>query len=170
MITVDGKDLAGNALHYEWSFRTTDMGSISGRILNNAGSPVEGANVSLDTGEWAITDADGNFLIHAHAGNHNISVSYSGMDTERMQVVVKAGGTKQMGDVQITPASLGLSWIVAVAALIIVGFLVYLNYQKKKQRTSVRSFGILKKKQPAFLSKRQTISKKKHRKPPEDEF
>ncbi len=169
-VELEGKDMAGNSIHYEWSFRTTDMGRVAGRILNNAGSPVVGANVSLDTGEWALTDESGSFVIYAHAGSHNFSVSYPGLGTERRQVIVEAGGTKQVGDIQITPESLGIGWVVAVAALIVVGFLVYFNYQKQRKRPSLKSASLLKKKQPSFLSKKQTSFKKKQRKPPEDEF
>jgi iron complex outermembrane recepter protein len=78
------------------SLRAADAssGSISGRVQNLAtGAYLEGAIVTLErTHETALTSRDGSFYFRSvPAGDHRISVSYTGLDTQTITLAVTPG-------------------------------------------------------------------------------
>jgi len=83
------------------------------------------------------------------------------MPTLTRQVSVAAGTIESIGDLAIPTGDLSLGWFVAIAALVIVGGMIFLNYRRKKSLPSLRSLS------KAFGPKDKF---KKPRKPPEDDF
>ncbi len=72
-VEVTGRDLAGNSMTpLLWQFRIQpNLGTVSGKVLDELNAPIQGALVSLENGQTATTDRDGEFehystLGHAH--------------------------------------------------------------------------------------------------------
>ncbi len=136
-VNVTGSDRAGNPMEdYTWSFTTTDMGTLTGRVLGPDGSPVSGATVVLDTGERATTDESGFFSLKAHAGAHVLSVSKTGYVNGTVDVSLEPGGTTQVPDIELEEVSdeaggFPIAYILLAVVLIIVLALVVL----KRMRT-----------------------------------
>ncbi len=62
-VTVQGEDLAGNAVSYQWSFSTVvTLGNIEGRIVDGDGTAIANATVTLSNGMTTTTDASGHFV------------------------------------------------------------------------------------------------------------
>jgi hypothetical protein len=70
-------------------------GTVTGRILTEAGTPLAGAHVSLiGTDRGVITNARGAYLmLGVPAGTHTVRVRSIGYGTEEATVSVEAGGT-----------------------------------------------------------------------------
>lgn len=86
---------SGTSLH---AAVQSDVGSISGRVLDRAAAPVAGVLVRLvDLNRTRVTDADGGFVFEAvPAGGYLVQVRSDefGQDSER--VAVTAGGTTEL--------------------------------------------------------------------------
>ncbi len=68
-------------------------GSISGTVVNSANkSPIQGAAVTVDTGESAITGSDGIYLItNVAIGSHSITASAAGFKSQTKTATVSEG-------------------------------------------------------------------------------
>jgi len=104
-VNVSGADLAGNTMEaYSWSFTTSGstelFGTLKGRLLDEDGEPIEGATVSLDTGESTETGADGTFVLVGPVGDHRLTISRSGYRTLEQDVTITEGETN-VGDLQM---------------------------------------------------------------------
>jgi hypothetical protein len=73
-----GEDVAGNQVSLTWTFRTTNLGTLMGRIVDAEGNPVMGATVTLDTGVSTMTNETGWFSFLVEAGEHDITVTKNG--------------------------------------------------------------------------------------------
>ncbi|MDH5381948.1 MAG: TonB-dependent receptor plug domain-containing protein, partial [Cyclobacteriaceae bacterium] len=83
---------------------------ISGKVTDEAGEPILGANVVIaGTTNGATTDISGSFSLNANVGD-NITVSYVGYDTQNFQVV--AGKTVYNITLQEAITSLGTVYVV----------------------------------------------------------
>ena len=66
-------------------------GSISGRVVDAAGTPVTGAKVSLDSGEPKTTGSTGRFAFpNLAAGHYDIRVEAESFEPVRQRFVVNA--------------------------------------------------------------------------------
>jgi hypothetical protein len=141
-VTVSGRDLVGSPISKSWTFTTTDMGTISGIIVDNNGNPLGGASVRLDDGTTVVTNERGEFTFEARAGPHNLTVSKSGWDGLTMMVTVQPGVTTGLGSFKVTPSNpLAMYGIIAaVAGVSIVAVLIYLNHRKKEKGPPARSW------------------------------
>jgi len=69
-------------------------GTISGKITDEAGNALIGANVFVyGTMRGASADVDGKFSFSIEAGNYSIRASFVGYETTKKDVTVKAGET-----------------------------------------------------------------------------
>lgn len=72
-------------------------GSLSGRVQSTTGTVLAGAQVLLDSGHSATSDASGNFLIDGiPAGDHLVYVTLLGYQTAVGQVTITAGATRSV--------------------------------------------------------------------------
>ena len=72
----------------------TPAGSISGVVSNSGtGDLLEGVRVGIPTlGLAVLSDATGRYVLTSvPVGNHEITANYTGLDTQRLAVVVEAG-------------------------------------------------------------------------------
>jgi hypothetical protein len=135
-VTLDARDLVGNVVQQKWTFATTDMGTISGTVIDQDGKPVAGVTVALDGGDTEVTDEQGEFTHQAHAGMHNLTMSKMGWDGRIVTVNLQPGQTLTIGSVEVSPsnplATYGI--IAAVAAVVIVGLLYMAGKRRKARR------------------------------------
>lgn len=70
-----------------------DPGSITGKVVDEKGEPLPGANVLIkELNRNVQTNVDGTFTVSAPAGNYNVAVSFISYTTVTLnKVVVKAG-------------------------------------------------------------------------------
>jgi len=128
-VTVDisGKDLAGNKLTEQFTFKTAAKGTITGKLLYTDGKPVVRARIRLDTDEEVVTDMIGNFSLEATPGTRTVRIyDEEGHKLTDFKVDVVAGKTVTPTD-QLTverykePAgSLWWIWLILIIMLIII--------------------------------------------------
>lgn len=100
-VTVSGKDLAGNSILTIWKFKTSKVGFVNGTVVDEEGAPVEGANVTL-YGISQITGVDGTFSFDEMTiGDLTMTVVLSGYETLTVNVMVLAGQTTELGDLEL---------------------------------------------------------------------
>jgi iron complex outermembrane receptor protein len=89
--------------------------TVRGTVKDPAGLPLAGASVVVEgTKKGVITDANGNFAMNVAPGNYTLVVSYVGVQTQRLQVNVPAGG---LSDVSFNMAQSGdLNRVVVVGS------------------------------------------------------
>lgn len=59
---------------------------VAGRVDGASGEPLPGANVIVDNGQGTSTDVFGNFKLKLAPGVYNVTVSYIGYKTQRLEV------------------------------------------------------------------------------------
>jgi iron complex outermembrane recepter protein len=83
-------------------FLMAQSGSVSGTVLDDTGSPLVGASVTLESNKrGVITDNGGNFLLSAPQGSQTIVISYVGFATIRKQITVSATANN-LGNINMT--------------------------------------------------------------------
>ncbi len=121
-VFVNCTDKAGNKLEpFSWRFNTTDLGHITGRVLDHEGKPVVGALVKLDSGEFDYTDENGYYNITAHEGIHTMSISKGGLSGTSIEVDIEAGKTKDIGSTDLSDANVGASkydWMILITSIV----------------------------------------------------
>lgn len=135
-VTVTGKDLVGAPISESWTFTTTDMGTISGVIVDNNGRPLAGVSVTLDEGTTVVTNDLGEFAFNTHAGPHNLTLSKPGWDGRTIPVTVQPGQSVGIGSFNVAPSNpLAIYGIVAaIAGVAIVAILIFFNHRRKKEK------------------------------------
>jgi len=138
-VAVSGKDLAGNEMTADGSFRTMkNEGSVSGTINGPDGKPLANATVTLSNGMSTTTDADGRFeLKDVPAGTYTMNITKDGYLAMTKTVTVSAGQATAMEAVSLASAAssgdnglmLGIVGV-AVVALLAAGFIVF-RYKRK---------------------------------------
>lgn len=70
-----------------------EMGTISGYVSNQAtAAPLSGATIQIEGSTLrTATERDGTFTLNVSPGSYTLSVTYTGLDSERISVVVEAG-------------------------------------------------------------------------------
>ena len=134
VVIVQGTDLAGNHLaSYGWTFNTTDMGWVSGIAVDDKGNPIAGANVTLSTGEHALTGSDGKFSIQAHPGAVKVTIKASGYDDKTIDATIVTGEIDDLGNVQMTkPFDMTLIIVLIIVVVAAVAVLAYMMTRRKK--------------------------------------
>jgi parallel beta-helix repeat protein len=127
-VAVSGRDLAGNAVSYEWEFVTSNVGSISGTVQDANNHPIVGATVTLSNGMTTTTDANGRYVFdNVVPGTYNLTVTKDGYKTTTQSVTARAGLNTDAGvlSVQATTSNsssndmliIGAAFVVIVALL-----------------------------------------------------
>jgi hypothetical protein len=142
LVTVSGKDLAGNPLEINWTFRTTaGTGSLIGTIVDENGDPI--ANVTVHIGDrTAVTNELGRFVLNDLApGNYVLTVDEEGFDVYTDPVAVTVGEANELGDLTLVAEEIEeeddggdntLQIIIAVVAIIAVIGVVAVVLLKRK--------------------------------------
>jgi len=125
LVTVIGKDLAGNAVSASQTFKTASVGSVSGRLVDVNGEPMANVTVMLDNGMSVRTDADGKYLFeNVSAGAHELSVEVEGYDDVASEIAVTAGETADAHTFLLVEEDSNESNdVIIIAVVVIVGIL-----------------------------------------------
>jgi hypothetical protein len=93
VVTVNGSDLAGNAMEapYSFNFTTTDKVKVTGRVIDSDSRPVGGANVDIG-GYYTTSDPEGNFTLYVPPGTYAITIEADGLDPYIDNVTVSSTG------------------------------------------------------------------------------
>lgn len=96
-------------------------GSISGKILDQEGEPLIGANVVVKgTTKGSVTNLDGEFKVgDVKAGNRTVVISYVGFQSQEKQVSVTANQDTNLGDITLVSSAVGLDEITVIASIAI---------------------------------------------------
>ena len=99
-VDVTGKDLAGNAIEYSWSFTTMkNEGVIEGVIKDANGNPLANATVTLSNGMVTTTDLNGHFIFeNVTAGTYTLNATKAGFAPITQTVSASAGQTNYIGN------------------------------------------------------------------------
>jgi parallel beta-helix repeat protein len=122
-VIVSGQDLAGNAVSYEWSFNTSNVGSISGTIEDASGNAIANATVTLSNGMTTTTDVNGHFVFdNVTAGTYDLTIAKDGYATITKSVSTSAGVINDAGilSVQATTSNSSSNDLVIIGALFLV--------------------------------------------------
>ncbi len=139
-VFVKGTDLAGNELEtYLWTFNTTDICILKGRVVDDQGMPIQGVQVSIGEETESSTDDDGIFMIYGRGGTNTISFQKDGYDGKRMHVKANAGEEYDMGDITLEPTSRRYEWLLIIVSVSIVisGILAFALFMMKRERTEI---------------------------------
>ncbi len=102
LVTVSGRDLAGNAMELNWTFTTTaGTGSLTGTLVNEDGEPL--ANVTVHAGDQsAVTNDLGRFVLNDLApANYILTVNKEGYEMYSSTVSVVAGDSDELGELTL---------------------------------------------------------------------
>lgn len=148
-VTVNGSDLTGNRLEtFRWTFNTTDVGFITGRVFDHEGKPVSGALVRLDTGEFDHSDEEGYYNISAHQGQYTLIISKNGLSDKTLEVEIDAGETKDIGKRELSDANVGATkydWLILITSIgtaILGAFAVALFIIESRKEEEMEEFDL----------------------------
>ncbi len=98
-VTVTGSDLAGNTLEMlEWSFTTTVLGKVRGRVVDKNGNSLGEARITIG-GEGSDSRPDGGFFIELVNGTYKMRISKDGYRSMTISVDISAGEINDLGEV-----------------------------------------------------------------------
>ena len=123
--SVYGRDMAGNEVSKQWTFRTVDSGTVIGRVLDLntlevTRTAIANMIVQLDCGMTAVTDQDGRFTFeNVPIGEHELSFANANYTIQRtftnvIDVIVTKDKVTDVGDITIfanDQAPMLLDWI-----------------------------------------------------------
>lgn len=99
LVTVEGTDLAGNAMQAAWSFNTTLVGQMTGRAVDEDGAALAGVLVTLNEVN-VTTGADGRFTFaDLEPGNYSIILMKDGYLMGAAMVTVNGNQTSDLGNI-----------------------------------------------------------------------
>jgi hypothetical protein len=128
-----GTDAAGNRMgNFSWTFSTPTTGTITGRVVDSDGDPIEGAYVRAGS-YYAITDFQGEFLLSLPPGAYSLSISASGM--QDMTMPIEVNGDMPLGDLTMDSSTGGVDpWLIGaiLAVIAVVGTGAFLYIRKRK--------------------------------------
>ncbi len=98
-VSISGTDLAGNGAEpIKWSFTTTVVGKIRGKVVTDDGTSVP--NAVIEVGAIEIeTRPDGGFVVEMANGTYELKVSKDGFRSQTIEVNVTAGRINDLPDI-----------------------------------------------------------------------
>jgi Domain of unknown function (DUF1929)/Carboxypeptidase regulatory-like domain len=88
------------------SSTVANVGTVTGKVTNTAGSPISGASVSSG-GNGAITGADGGYTLQVPGGTSTLTAALAGYQNASESVTVTSGGSTQADPLQLQPNNPG---------------------------------------------------------------
>jgi len=86
----DGDEIISRVVVSKTELKLADAGTLTGTVLDGAGKPVPGAQVTAG-GEVAVTDDQGHYTLTLGAGGYTARVSLAGFKEASRPVVIQAG-------------------------------------------------------------------------------
>lgn len=110
VIEVTGRDLAGNLMEtFSWTFETTNIGTITGKVHDYNRRPMENVEILLDGNEVARTDEEGVFSLDLESGRYDVTAKLDGYTDESVTVDVEPGEETDIGIITLqTDISIGV--------------------------------------------------------------
>jgi hypothetical protein len=108
---------------------------ITGTVVDGNGDPISGARVTLETAMYVLTDDAGRFNISAAAGNHTLTISYSGAASQTVKVILSLESL-DIGTVELLPQPVDNTLIygsIVLAIVVAAILLFYIYWGGKKQ-------------------------------------
>lgn len=106
LFILDGSGVPSVGSMVQISAAPVTTGTITGKVTNTSGAPVQGASVSAG-GNGAITGADGAYSLEASTGSANVTASLAGYQSASETVTVTAGTSTAAPTLQIEPINPG---------------------------------------------------------------
>lgn len=140
-VRVNGRDPAGNNMtEFSWTFRTEGPNAtVSGRVVDDGGDPLEGVRVVLGTVE-VVTGDDGLFSLDIAPGNYSFEFWKDDHTARPMSIQVLPGEDQDVGEVEMVYSKEGgisltspyvVIILLALAILVVSGsVVVYLRRRK----------------------------------------
>jgi hypothetical protein len=98
-IEIMAKDRAGNDLQNgSYTFRTVDRGKLSGRLLDEKGSPITGASIIVEGIEYR-SDSEGRFSMELPEGEHFVLIKAGGFLEWNFTTSLSPGIEDDRGDI-----------------------------------------------------------------------
>ena len=91
-----------------------EEGTLTGKIVDEKGQPLIGANVVIDDSTGTATDIDGNFTIKVRPGLHKILCRFLGCDSKTQNITI-VSGEKFTLNVELKEAATNLGTVVVSA-------------------------------------------------------
>ena len=108
-------------------------GRVEGRVLDDQGRPVAGAEVRLEGAVVAVTGADGRFGFDRAPGTYDLEVRLGTTAKALTSVAVLAGDVTDVGDVLLPgEGGLPLAWVLAIGLVIIASVFIVLYLRRPK--------------------------------------
>ncbi|MCJ2670521.1 MAG: ammonia-forming cytochrome c nitrite reductase subunit c552 [Thermoplasmata archaeon] len=108
-------------------------GTISGRVVDTMGNPVEGVTVEKDGRVWATSRSNGTFQFLFAPGTHSFNLKLRGSSVGGIDSVTVLGdAVSEVGDVEIVEENIIIPMIIAIVAIILLSLIVaYLLFKKR---------------------------------------
>lgn len=137
-VNMSCKDLAGNPVHYEWSFTTVkNECTISGIVKDADGNVVANATVALSNGMTATTDVNGRFeFTSVPSGSYTLTITKDGFQTVNRAVDAVAGSTVPMGSMSLRTSDPGSSvpiMLIGAVSMIAVALVVSIMVLRRRK-------------------------------------
>jgi predicted CXXCH cytochrome family protein len=109
-------------------------GTVTGRVIDGSGSPVEGVSVVIDGMSMATTSDDGSFSFDFAPGTHSLNLKLKGDLVGSVEsVLIVSQATSDVGDVTISEESLFLFLVMALLVIaLLVALVVFMFYRMQK--------------------------------------
>jgi hypothetical protein len=136
VIAIAGHDLAGNQIAYSWEFTAIGMSKITGKVLDDAGKPIVGANITLDTGESVLTNETGAFEFNVAPGNYTLTVWQDGIEVDHLDFLVSSGTDVDLEAIVLGTSSNNLDVLIigAVMAAIAGSVLMAVLFARRRRK------------------------------------
>jgi galactose oxidase-like protein/carboxypeptidase family protein len=106
LFILNGSGVPSVAAMVQISGSAASSGTVTGKVTNTSGAPIQGASVTLG-GNGAVTGADGAFTLQGPAGSGTLTAALSGYTSASESVTLTAGATTQAATLQLAPVSPG---------------------------------------------------------------
>jgi fibronectin type 3 domain-containing protein len=115
---------------------TIPLPTLCGRVVDSDGDGMAGITVALENGSSVETDAEGNFTIAASPGNHTLTISGQGIESQTVSVTI-GNLNSDLGTITAQNESGGGNnlWLyvgVGVVAILAVAGIAFLMMRRKK--------------------------------------
>jgi predicted CXXCH cytochrome family protein len=111
-------------------------GTVTGRVVDATGNPVEGVAVVEDGSTWATSKSNGSFEFEYAPGVHSFTLKLRGSNVGSIEsATIVAGEITDVGDVEVTEEDLFLPILISIGVIITLSVIVaYLLFK-------IRGFG-----------------------------